>query len=94
MVAAVMSMLLAGACALHAEDGQAQDFFDRLDTNKDGTIDRDEFKGPDDAFARMDRNGDGTISRDEVGGGAEGDQPGAFRPGQGGQRAQMDPAQR
>lgn len=94
MVAAVAALVLAGTCALHADDGQAQDFFDRLDANNDGRIDRDEFKGPDDAFARMDRNGDGAISRDEVGGDAQGDQPGAFRPGQGGQREQMDPAQR
>jgi Ca2+-binding EF-hand superfamily protein len=76
-----------------ANGGQARDFFERLDTNADGRIDADEFKGPDEAFERMDRNGDGAITRDELGGGQAGAGPGQGNP-QAGRRGTMDPAQR
>jgi len=62
--------LLAGA-APEAQKGKAKREaklkakFDQLDTNKDGNISRDEFKGKQKAFARMDANGDGKISFDE-----------------------------
>ncbi|MFW5868104.1 MAG: EF-hand domain-containing protein [Armatimonadota bacterium] len=90
----VVTLLLAGVCAAQAApaEGQNADFFDRLDANQDGKIDADEFKGPDEAFARMDRNGDGFITRDELGG--EGDRPGFGRPGNYGQRGDVDPTER
>ncbi|MFP4249360.1 MAG: EF-hand domain-containing protein [Armatimonadota bacterium] len=93
---AVVALVVAGAYVLHAQpadDGQGADFFDRLDANQDGKIDRDEFRGPDEAFARMDANGDGAITRDELAAG--GDQAAARRRGQNqGRVAVADPAER
>jgi hypothetical protein len=37
----------------------------RDDTNRDGKISRDEFRGPPALFPRLDRNGDGVITREE-----------------------------
>jgi len=88
---AVVALLVAGTYAALAQpggNGQGADFFDRLDTNKDGKIDADEFKGPDEAFARMDANDDGAITRDELTAG--GDQAGGLRARQ----RDVDPAQR
>ena len=67
---AATSPLLAGA-APGAQKGKAKresrlkTKFGQLDTNKDGNIARDEFKGKQKAFGRMDANGDGKISFDE-----------------------------
>jgi hypothetical protein len=42
-------------------------FFDRIDTNHDGTISRAEYQAfVDSRFARLDANGDGTVNADEV----------------------------
>lgn len=38
----------------------------KMDTNQDGQITRDEWKGRDRGFQRADRNNDGVISREEV----------------------------
>ena len=38
----------------------------RMDTNGDGKISRDEWKGPADMFDKLDTNHDGYISRDEM----------------------------
>ncbi len=37
----------------------------RSDTNKDGKLSRDEFRGPPPLFLRLDRNGDGFFTREE-----------------------------
>ena len=37
----------------------------RSDTNKDGKLSREEFRGPPPLFQRLDRNGDGFITREE-----------------------------
>ena len=39
---------------------------ERLDTNQDGVISEDEFKGPSDRFAMMDGNGDGKVNGKEL----------------------------
>lgn len=39
---------------------------ERADTNRDGKLSRDEFRGPAPLFERLDRNRDGFLSRDEV----------------------------
>lgn len=91
VVTAVALLLFAGTCVLQAqpaEGGQAADFFDKLDTNRDGKIGADEFRGSAEAFARMDRDGDGSITRDELAGGGDG----AAGPGRA--RRQGDPATR
>lgn len=91
----LVALLLAVTCALHAApaQGRGADSFERLDTDQNGKIDADEFKGPDEAFERMDRNADGFITREELAGGAQGTQPPANRPGDG-PRGNIDPAQR
>jgi hypothetical protein len=67
---AATSPLLAGA-APGAQKGKAKresrlkTKFGQLDTNKDGNISREEFKGKQKAFGRMDANGDGKVSFDE-----------------------------
>ena len=67
---AATSPLLAGA-APGAQKGKAKTEarlkanFDKLDTNKDGNISREEFKGKQRAFGRMDANGAGKVSFDE-----------------------------
>ncbi|MGI5819299.1 MAG: EF-hand domain-containing protein [Armatimonadota bacterium] len=96
---AVVALILAGTAALHAQPaggGEAADFFDRLDANNDGKIDRDEFRGPDEAFARLDRNADGFITRDELAGqgAGQGAQARGERAGRAAEGAQGDPAER
>jgi EF hand domain-containing protein len=49
----------------HAE--WRQQFFDKIDTNHDGTISRAEYQAwIDSRFAKLDSNGDGTVDADEV----------------------------
>jgi hypothetical protein len=44
-----------------------QQFFDKIDTNHDGTISRAEYQAwVDGRFARLDTNGDGTVDANEV----------------------------
>jgi hypothetical protein len=67
---AAVSPLLAGAApgaqkGKAKKEGRLKTKFGQLDTNKDGNISRDEFKGKQKAFGRMDANGDGKISFDE-----------------------------
>ncbi|MGC9317537.1 MAG: EF-hand domain-containing protein [Armatimonadota bacterium] len=47
-------------------NGRAKTFLERHDANGDGTIDRDEFQGRENAFLRMDANGDGSITPEEL----------------------------
>ncbi|MEK7286698.1 MAG: EF-hand domain-containing protein [Nitrospirota bacterium] len=44
----------------------AKTLFDRMDTNKDGKLARDEFRGPADRFEALDKDKDGFISLAEV----------------------------
>jgi len=67
---AATSPLLAGAApgaqkGKAKREGRLKANFDKLDTNKDGNIAREEFKGKQRAFGRMDANGDGKVSFDE-----------------------------
>jgi hypothetical protein len=53
----------------HAAKGAEwrQQFFDKLDTNHDGTISRAEYQSwVDSRFAKLDSNGDGTVDANEV----------------------------
>ena len=51
--------------ARHAE--WRQQFFDKIDTNHDGTISRAEYQAwVDSRFAKLDANGDGVVNADEV----------------------------
>jgi hypothetical protein len=54
--------------APNAQPGQwRQQFFDRIDTNHDGTISRAEYQAwVDNRFAKLDTNGDGVVNTDEV----------------------------
>jgi hypothetical protein len=74
-----LSALLAGACAFAQEPAGAapapgarhaewrQQFFDKIDTNHDGTVSRAEYQAwIDGRFAKLDTNGDGTVNADEV----------------------------
>jgi len=79
-----------------AGQGAADALFTRCDTNGDGQIARDEFRGADQAFDRLDANDDGVITREEAAAAPAGG-PQAGPGGQGGRgagRMAMDPAQR
>jgi Ca2+-binding EF-hand superfamily protein len=57
----------AGAAGQQLSPAQrAQRFMDRWDTNKDGKITKDEFKGAPAVFQAMDLNGDGVLTLDEI----------------------------
>lgn len=63
--------------------------FDRMDTNHDGYLDKDEIRAALTArFQRMDRNGDGVLTPDE----RMGQRGGGRRAGQGGQGGDAMPA--
>ncbi len=60
---------------------------ERADTNRDGKLSRDEFRGPGPLFERLDRNGDGFVTREEdaawrSGSAPERDSPPAAPPGE------------
>ena len=57
----LLGLLLAPTAAM----GQEQARFRGLDTNGDGVISRNEWRGNSQSFRRLDRDGDGVISRDE-----------------------------
>src|SRR5262245_62267597 len=72
----VLTLAVAGTLAAQQEPaprgerrtgGPAQ-----MDTNKDGKISKDEWKGPADRFTQLDSNGDGYLTRDELAAGARG----------------------
>ncbi len=49
--------------------GKKNKRFNGMDTNNDGAITRNEWRGNDNSFRQHDRNGDGVISGDEMRGG-------------------------
>jgi Ca2+-binding EF-hand superfamily protein len=51
-------------------DQRVQKRFNRLDSNHDGTVSRDEWKGAPKRFDRLDRNHDGVLTKDELARGA------------------------
>ena len=57
-----------GTPAPNAQPGQwRQQFFDKIDTNHDGTITRAEYQAwVDSRFSKLDTNGDGVVNADEV----------------------------
>lgn len=69
LAAALMTAGLAAAAAgSAAEAAKGKGMFDRVDTNGDGTITREEAQAARGAhFARLDTNGDGMISAEEFG---------------------------
>ena len=56
----LLSLALAGPIAATAAQRQG-----RMDTNHDGKVSRDEWKGPADMFDKLDTNHDGYITREE-----------------------------
>ncbi len=67
-----MTLLSIGASSARADGNHAQRWFDRLDTNKDGVISRDEVNAHRaERFAKIDADGDGMISPAEYNARAE-----------------------
>lgn len=58
----VAAVVLASATAVHAQQMR----FQAMDTNRDGVITRNEWRGNDNSFRNQDWNGDGILSGDEV----------------------------
>src|SRR5262245_23225696 len=52
-------------------DDDRDDYFDDLDVNNNGRVDRSEWHGGTSVFRDLDRNGDGVLSRSEVVGGMD-----------------------
>ncbi|TPM42702.1 signal transduction protein [Mesorhizobium sp. B2-3-2] len=62
-----MCLGLAPLSAAHAQDLSSGRLFQRIDTNGDGVISKDEIlAGRQRLFSRLDRNGDGVIDKDEI----------------------------
>jgi Ca2+-binding EF-hand superfamily protein len=67
-LACCLALLSAGVA--RAEDGDlppTSEFFDEYDTNQDGCVTPDEFRGSSEIFKLLDKNGDGSIKPDELG---------------------------
>ncbi len=64
-----LAVMHVGATTTHARQGDQpltfEGFSARNDSNRDGKIDRDEFKGAPQFFRWLDQNGDGTVTADE-----------------------------
>jgi len=71
LYAALLSLALPAAAAAQSQPRGTR--FEPMDTNRDGVITRDEWRGNDRSFRNHDWNGDGRLSGDEV-------RPGAQRP--------------
>jgi Ca2+-binding EF-hand superfamily protein len=61
-----LQIALAASILASATSAQAQMRYQSMDTNNDGVIERDEWRGTDRAFRNEDWNGDGRLSGDEV----------------------------
>ena len=61
-----LQMALAASILASATNAQAQMRYQAMDTNNDGVITRDEWRGTDRAFRNEDWNGDGLLSGEEV----------------------------
>ena len=61
-----LQIALAAAVLASATPADAQMRYEAMDTNRDGTVTRSEWRGTDRAFRAEDWNGDGVLSGDEV----------------------------
>jgi hypothetical protein len=61
-----LQIALAAAVLASATPAEAQMRYEAMDTNKDGIVQRAEWRGTDRAFRNEDWNGDGVLSGDEV----------------------------
>src|SRR5215208_4320157 len=61
-----LQITFAAAVLASATTAQAQMRYQSMDTNRDGVIERSEWRGTDRAFRNEDWNGDGVLSGDEV----------------------------
>ena len=64
---APLQLALAAAIVAGATSAHAQMRYQAMDTNRDGVITRNEWRGTDRAFRNDDWNGDGVLSGDLVG---------------------------
>src|SRR3954447_20487722 len=64
LYAALLSLALPAAAAAQSQPRGMR--FEPMDTNRDGVITRDEWRGNDRSFRNHDWNGDGRLSGDEV----------------------------
>ncbi|HUP38927.1 MAG TPA: hypothetical protein VM115_02315 [Vicinamibacterales bacterium] len=65
-----LKIAFAAAVIASATTAEAQMRYQAMDTNRDGMVTRDEWRGTDRAFRNEDWNGDGVLSGDEVRAGA------------------------
>lgn len=66
LLALVATLAATGLMAQTADRAQRPSALERLDTDGDGVVSRDEFERAHDPFTRLDENGDGVLSEDEL----------------------------
>lgn len=69
----ILALLLATGTVMAKSDDQgrrkpptAAEFIEKLDSDGDGLVSKEEFNGPDEHFVRRDQNEDGYISEEEA----------------------------